>query len=137
MAASYKQNISTSFQRTNQKQSPLRISVHLSQKRSTILFVIAAKKIGRVAKQKQSKKKRDMDSENSCVEQQSFLYLSQISASSEFVRNMLQKSPVKTNFRTWMNFQTSLSLWELQGIRDILLFVTKIIEKSLKSFIPY
>ena len=62
--------------------------------------MIAAKKIGPVAKQKQSKKKRDMDSENSCVEQQSFLYLSQISASSEFVRNMLQTSPVKTNFRT-------------------------------------
>ena len=60
--------------------------------------MIATKKIGWVAKQRRSKKKRDMDSENSCVEQQSFLYLSQISASSEFVRNMLQKSPVKTIF---------------------------------------
>ena len=58
-----------------------------------------------------------MGNENSCAEQQSCLYLCQISVNSEFLQNMLQS---KQNFGVWMYFQISLSLWELQGIKDML-----------------
>ena len=44
------------------------------------------------------KNKREMGCDISCAEQQSCLYLCQISASSELVQNMLQKHAVKTKF---------------------------------------
>ena len=43
-------------------------------------------------------KKKDMGSENPCTEQRCCLYLSQISASCELVRNMLQERAVETKF---------------------------------------
>ena len=39
-----------------------------------------------------------MGSENSCTEQQSCIYLSEISACSELVQNMLQKRAVESRF---------------------------------------
>ena len=44
---------------------------------------------------------------------------------------MFQKRAVEIKFCKLMYFQISLSFLGLQGIRDMLLFVTKITEKSL------
>ena len=41
----------------------------------------------------------------------------------------------KQDFGKWMYFQISLSLLELQGIRDLLLFVREIVEKSLSRLL--
>ena len=57
-----------------------------------------------------------MSSENSYAEHQSCLYLSQVSASSEFVRHILQKCPVKTRFSyRWTDFQTSFLCVRVAG----------------------
>ena len=64
-------------------------------------FGESIKKFGGIVWQKRNvlKNKREMGSDTSCAEQQSCLYLCQISASSELVQNMLQKRAVKT--RRW------------------------------------
>ena len=63
-------------------------------------FCESIKKFGGVVWQKRNvlTKKGYMGSEISCAEQQSCLYLCQISAFSEFVQIMLQKLAVKTKF---------------------------------------
>ena len=73
-------------------------------------------------------KKRHIDDGNYISKLQS-LYLGQISASSELVRNMFQNCSVETSFSKGMYFQIVFSLRILQEIRDMLY-----IKKYLKIF---
>ena len=53
-------------------------------------------------------------------EQESWWCLDQISASTKFVLNFLQKPCMGTVFSKWTNFQISFLLWDLEVITDLL-----------------